>query len=167
LRVASWPIPMARIRRRRAYRDFAASANIPEVLALVRCLRRGCGVVQLRGDLVDLLRLRLQLVEGNLDSEVLRQHFEDRLRGLRIHKISGRLAHEADRVHVIQSAEAQEQAARSDDSCPGLAPREHHAVLSISFTSSRPVAAPRTRGFVTMRPMPYPPRVKTRRTPSF
>src|SRR2546427_161961 len=129
LRVSSSPIPMARIRPRRAYRDFAASANIPEVLALVRCLRRGLDVLQLRGDLVDLLRLRLQLVEGNLDSEVLRQHFEDRLRGLRIHKISGRLAHEADRVHVIQSAEAQQQAARSDDSCPGLAPREHHAVL--------------------------------------
>src|SRR2546426_1023533 len=129
LRVSSSPIPMARIRPRRAYRDFAASANIPEVLALVRCLRRGLDVLQLRGDLVDLLRLRLQLVEGNLDSEVLRQHFEDRLRGLRIHEISGRLAHEADRVHVIQSAEAQQQAARSDDSCPGLAPRDPHAVL--------------------------------------
>src|SRR3989449_832071 len=59
LRVSSSPIPMARIRPRRAYRDFAASANIPEVLALVRCLRRGLDVLQLRGDLVDLLRLRV------------------------------------------------------------------------------------------------------------
>src|SRR5256886_1240799 len=62
LRVSSSPIPMARIRPRRAYRDFAASANIPEVFELVRRLRRGLDVLQLRGDLVDLLRLRLQLV---------------------------------------------------------------------------------------------------------
>src|SRR2546426_1153766 len=48
LRVSSSPIPMARIRPRRAYRDFAASANIPEVLALVRRLRRGLDVLQLR-----------------------------------------------------------------------------------------------------------------------
>src|SRR3989442_621298 len=129
LRVSSSPIPMARIRPRRAYRDFAASANIPEVLALVRRLRRGLDVLQLRGDLVDLLRLRLQLVERDFDPEILRQHFKDRLRRLRVDEISGRLAHEADRVHVIQSAEAQQQAARPDDSCPGLAPREHHAVL--------------------------------------
>src|SRR2546428_755999 len=36
---------------------------------------------------------------------------------------------EADGFHVRQSAEPQQRAARSDDSCPGLAPREHHAVL--------------------------------------
>src|SRR2546427_6337470 len=129
LRVSSSPIPMARIRPRRAYRDFAASANIPEVLALVRCLRRGLDVLQLRRDLVDLLRLRLQFVEGNLDPEVLRQDFEDRLRGLRVDEVSGRLAHEADRVHVVQPTEAHQQAARPDDPGPGLAPREHDAVL--------------------------------------
>src|SRR5437899_1340893 len=102
LRVSSSPIPMARIRPRRAYRDFAASANIPEVLALVRRLRRGLDVLQLRGDLVDLLRLRLQLVERDFDPEILRQDFKDRLRRLRVDEISGRLAHEVDRVHVIQ-----------------------------------------------------------------
>src|SRR5213593_1385300 len=129
LRVSSSPIPMARIRPRRAYRDFAASANVPEVFALVRGLRRSLDVLQLRRDLVDLLRLRLQLVEGNLDSEVLRQHFEDGLRGLRVDEISGRLAHEADRVHVVQSAEAQQQAARPDNPGARLAAREHDAVL--------------------------------------
>src|SRR5213594_1090702 len=129
LRVSSSPIPMAGIRPRRAYRDFAASANVPEVFALVRRLRRSLDVLQLRRDLVDLLRLRLQLVEGNLDSEVLRQHFEDGLRGLRVDEISGRLAHEADRVHVVQSAEAQQQAARPDDPGAWLAAREHDAVL--------------------------------------
>src|SRR5213593_2509818 len=129
LRVSSSPIPMARIRPRRAYRDFAASANVPEVFALVRRLRRSLDVLQLRRDLVDLLRLRLQLVEGNLDSEVLRQHFEDGLRGLRVDEISGRLAHEADRVHVVQSAEAQQQAARPDNPGAWLAAREHDSVL--------------------------------------
>src|SRR2546428_2338259 len=129
LRVSSSPIPMARIRPRRAYRDFAASANVPEVFALVRGLRRSLDVLQLRRDLVDLLRLRLQLVEGNLDSEVLRQHFEDGLRGLRVDEISGRLAHDADRVHVVQSAEAQQQAARPDNPGARLAAREHDAVL--------------------------------------
>src|SRR5207244_8521298 len=90
LRVSSSPIPMARIRPRRAYRDFAASANIPEVLALVRRLRRGLDVLQLRGDLVDLLRLRLQLVERDFDPEILRQDFKDRLRRLRVDEKIGR-----------------------------------------------------------------------------
>src|SRR2546422_832247 len=101
LRVSSSPIPMARIRPRRAYRDFAVSANVPEVFALVRRLRRGLDVLQLRRDLVDLLRLRLQLVERDLDPEILRQDFKDRLRGLWIDEISGRLAHEAHRVHLV------------------------------------------------------------------
>src|SRR2546422_8061759 len=129
LRLWSSPIPMARLRPRPAYRGFAASADVPEVFALVRRLRRSLDVLQLRRDLVDLLRLRLQLVEGNLDSEVLRQDFEHGLRGLRVDEISGRLAHEAHRVHFIQAAEAQEQAARADDPGPGLAPGEHDAVL--------------------------------------
>src|SRR5437899_2592470 len=47
LRVSSSPIPMAGIRPRRAYRDFAASANVPEVFALVRRLRRSLDVPQL------------------------------------------------------------------------------------------------------------------------
>src|SRR2546425_1589215 len=129
LRVSSSPIPMARIRPRRAYRDFAASTNVPEVLAFVRRLRRGLDVLQLRRDLVDLLRLRLQLVERDLDAEVLCEDFEYRLRGLRIHEVSGCLAHEADRVHLVQPAEAQQQAARSDNPGPGLASRDHDAVL--------------------------------------
>src|SRR6266566_4249075 len=129
LRFSSSPIPMARLRPRRAYRDFAVLADIPEVFALVRRLRCGLDVLQLRRDLVDLLRLRLQFVEGNLDPEVLRQDLEDRLRGLRVDEISGRLAHEAHRVHLVQPAEAQQQAARPDDPGPRLAPREHDAVL--------------------------------------
>src|SRR6266581_159001 len=129
LRFSSSPIPMARLRPRRAYRDFAVLADIPELLALVRRLRRGLDVLQLRGDLVDLFRLRLQFVEGNLDPEVFRQDLEDRLRGLRVDEISGRLAHEAHRVHLVQPAEAQQQAARPDDPGPRLAPREHDAVL--------------------------------------
>src|SRR5207245_7882523 len=129
LRVSSSPIPMTRIRPRRAYRDFAVSANVPEVFALVRRLRRSLDVLQLRCDLVDLLRLGLQFVEGNLDAEVFREDLEDRLSGLWVDEVSGRLAHEADRVHVVQSAEAQQQTARPDDPGPGLAPREHDAVL--------------------------------------
>src|SRR5437667_209838 len=129
LHFSSSPIPMARLRPRRAYRDFAVLADIPEVFALVRRLRCGLDVLQLRRDLVDLLRLRLQFVEGNLDPEVLRQDLEDRLRGLRVDEISGRLAHEAHRVHLVQPAEAQQQAARPDDPGPRLAPREHDAVL--------------------------------------
>src|SRR5947209_9056808 len=70
-RFSSSPIPVGGIRPRRAYRDFAArSADVSEVLALVRRLRRGLDVFQLRGDLVDLLRLRLEFVEGDLDPEV-------------------------------------------------------------------------------------------------
>src|SRR5256885_11298139 len=123
-RFSASPIPVGGIRPRRAYRDFAArSANVAEVLALVRRLRRGLDVLQLRRDLVDLLRLRLQFVEGNLDPEVLRQDFEDGLRGLRVDEVSGRLAHEAHRVHFVQAAKSQEQAARADDPGPGLAPR--------------------------------------------
>src|SRR5205807_2831929 len=66
LRFSSSPIPMARLRPHRAYRDFAVLADIHEVFALVRRLRCGLDVLQLRRDLVDLLRLRLQFVEGNL-----------------------------------------------------------------------------------------------------
>src|SRR5712691_1602923 len=122
LRVSSSPIPVARIRPRRAYRDFAlSSANVPEVFALVRRLRRGLDVLQ--------LRLGLQLAEGDLEPEVFREDLEHRLRRFRVDEVSGRLAHEADRVHVVQPAEAQQQAARPDDPGPGLAPREHDAVL--------------------------------------
>src|SRR2546425_147519 len=130
LRVSSSPIPVARIRPRRAYRDFAlSSANVPEVFALVRRLRRGLDVLQLRRDLVDLLCLRLQFAEGDLEPEVFREDLEHRLRRFRVDEVAGRLAHEADRVHVVQSAEAQQQTARPDDPGPGLAPREHDAVL--------------------------------------
>src|SRR2546428_66006 len=129
LRVSSSPIPMTRIRPRRAYRDFAVSANVPEVFALVRRLRRSLDVLQLRCDLVDLLRLGLQFVEGNLDAEVFREDLEDRLSGLWVDEVSGRLALEATRVHVVQSAEAQQQAARPDDPSAWLAAREHDAVL--------------------------------------
>src|SRR5437667_11160576 len=122
LRFSSSPIPMAKLRPRRAYRDFAVLADVPEVLALVLRLRRGLDVLQLRRDLVDLLRLRLQFAERDLEPEVLREDLEHRLRRLRVDEISGRLAHEAYRIHVVQAAEAQQQAARADDPRSGLAP---------------------------------------------
>src|SRR5881296_1892848 len=154
LRVSSSPIPMTRIRPRRAYRDFAASANVPEVFALVRRLRRGLDVLQLRRDLVDLLCLRLQFAEGDLEPEVFREDLEHGLRRFRVDEVARRLAHEADRVHVVQPAEAQQQAARPDDPGAWLAAREHDAVLLHLLHELQAVAAPRTRGFVTMRPMP-------------
>src|SRR2546425_2404191 len=129
-RLSSSPIPVGGIRPRRAYRDFAArSADVSEVLAFVRGLRSGLDVFQLRGNLVDLLRLRLEFVEGDLDPEVLREHVEHGLRGLRVDEVAGRLAHEADGVHIVQAAQAEEQATRADDPRAGLAAREHHAVL--------------------------------------
>src|SRR2546426_991176 len=129
-RFSSPPIPVGGIRPRRAYRDFAVrSADVPEVLALVRGLRRGLDVFQLRGDLVDLLRLRLEFVERDLDPEVLREYVEHGLRGLRVDEVPGRLAHEADGVHVVQAAQAEEQAARADDPCARLPAGEHNAVL--------------------------------------
>src|SRR5256885_9368169 len=71
-RLSSSPIPVGGIRPRRAYRDFAArSADVPGVLALVRGLRRGLDVFQLRGDLVDLFRLHLAFIEADLDPELL------------------------------------------------------------------------------------------------
>src|SRR2546425_1093309 len=80
-RFSSSPIPVGRIRPRRAYRDFAArSADVSEVLALVRGLRRGLDVFQLRRDLVDLFRLRLEFVERDLDPEVLCEYVELRQR---------------------------------------------------------------------------------------
>src|SRR5256712_1166035 len=126
----SSPIPVGRIRPRRAYRDFAArSADVSEVLALVRGLWRGLDVFQLRGDLVDLLRLRLEFVEGDLDPEVLREYVEHGLRGLRVDEVAGRLAHEANGVHVVQTTQAEEEAARADDPCARLAAGEHDSVL--------------------------------------
>src|SRR5438132_5034962 len=106
-RFSSSPIPVGGIRPRRAYRDFArCSADVAEVLALVRGLRRGLDVFQLRRDLVDLFRLRLEFVEGDLDPEVLREYVEHGLRGLRVDEVPGRLAHEADGVHIVQAAQA-------------------------------------------------------------
>src|SRR6266511_3694686 len=148
-RFSSSPIPVAVYTAGQGIEVSRPSADVPEVLALVRGLGRGLDVLELRGDLVDLLRLVLQLVEGDLDAQVLREHVEHGLRGLRVDEIAGRLAHQAHRLHVVQP------------------PEKTTPYFSISFTRSAPVAAPRTRGFVTMRPMPYPPSVNTRRTPSF
>src|SRR5438876_6179504 len=129
-RFSSSPIPVGGIRPRRAYRDFAArSADVAEVLAFVRGLRRGLDVFQLRRDLVDLLRLRLEFVEGDFNPEVLREYVEHGLRGLRVDEVPGRLAHEADGVHVVQAAQAEQQAARADDPCARLPAGEHDAVL--------------------------------------
>src|SRR5213594_1839384 len=122
LRVSSSPIPMTRIGPVGRI-EISRLSNIPEVFALVRRLRRGLDVLQLRRNLVDLLRLRLQFAERNLEPEVLREDLEHRLRRLRVDEISGRLAHEAYRIHVVQAAEAQQQAARPDDPGSGLAPR--------------------------------------------
>src|SRR6266581_2178065 len=119
-RFSSSPIPVPVYTAGQGIEVSRPSADVPEVLALVRRLGRGLDVLQLRRDLVDLLRLVFQLVERYLDAQVLREYVEHRLRGLRVDEVSGRLAHQAHRLHVVQP----------------------------------PVAAPKTRGFVTMRPMP-------------
>src|SRR2546430_4073619 len=129
-RLSSSPIPVGGIRPSRAYRDFArCAASVAEVLALVRRLRRGLDVFQLRGDLVDLFRLRLEFVEGDLDPEVLREYVEHGLRGLRVDEVAGRLAHEADGIHIVKAAQPEEEAARADDPRAGLPAREHDSVL--------------------------------------
>src|SRR2546426_12337132 len=48
---------------------------------------------ELRRDLVDLLRLRLQLLEADLDAKDLREDLEDRLRALRVDEVPARLPH--------------------------------------------------------------------------
>src|SRR3989442_330251 len=129
-RLSSSPIPVGRIRPRRAYRDFArCSADVAEVLALVRRLRRGLDVLELRRDLVDLLRLRLEFVKGDFDPEVLREDIEHGLRRLRVDEVAGRLAHEANGVHVVQAAQAEQEAACADDPRAGLPAGEHDSVL--------------------------------------
>src|SRR6266487_4227610 len=104
-------------------------SDVPQVLALVGGLGRGLDVLELRGDLVDLLRLRLELAERDLDAQELREDVEHGLRGLRVDEVSRGLAHQAHRLHVVQPPEAQEQAARADDPRTRLAPREDDAVL--------------------------------------
>src|SRR5437667_3485634 len=121
LRFSSSPIPVARLRPVGRI-EISRLSNIPEVFALVRRLRRGLDVLQLRRNLVDLLRLRLQFAERNLEPEVLREDLEHRLRRLRVDEISAPRAREAYRLPVVQAARAQQQAARADDPRSGLAP---------------------------------------------
>src|SRR6266511_57301 len=128
-RFSSSPIPVAVYTAGQGIEVSRPSADVPEVLALVRGLGRGLDVLELRGDLVDLLRLVLQLVEGDLDAQVLREHVEHGLRGLRVDEITGRLAHQAHRLHVVQPPEAQQESARADDPRARLAAREDDAVL--------------------------------------
>src|SRR5205823_5167177 len=125
LRFSSSPIPVGRLGPPPAYRYFARSlSDVPEVLALVGGLRRGLDVLELRRDLIDLFRLVLEFVEGDLDAQILREDIEHGLRALRVDEVAGGLSHQADRVHVVQATEAQEQAARADDPRARLAPRE-------------------------------------------
>src|SRR5205807_1391829 len=124
LRFSSSPIPV-RHRPGRPYRDFvgfshgaeeatrdrsppestagglSAGPSLPdvsEVFALVRSLGRRLDVLQLRRDLIDLLRLVLELVEGDLETQVFREHVQDGLRALRIDEVAGRLSHQAHRL---------------------------------------------------------------------
>src|SRR6266581_102420 len=128
-RFSSSPIPVPVYTAGQGIEVSRPSADVPEVLALVRRLGRGLDVLELRRDLVDLLRLVLQFVEGDLDAQVLREDVENGLRGLRVDKVSGRLAHQAHRLHVVQPSEAQEETARADDPRARLASREDDAVL--------------------------------------
>src|SRR5438093_10409401 len=76
--------------------------DVAEVFALVRGLRSSLDVLELRGDLVDLLRLVLELVERDLDAQILRQDVQDGLRALRVDEVTGGRAPQAPRLPVLQ-----------------------------------------------------------------
>src|SRR5712691_9097709 len=103
--------------------------DVSQVFALVRSLGGGFDVLKLRRDLIDLLRLVLELAEGDLEAEVLREDVQDRLCALRIDEVTRRLPHEAHRVHVVQAAEPEEQSARADNPGTGFPAGEHDAIL--------------------------------------
>src|SRR6266511_3440058 len=79
-------------------RPGAGSADVPEIL-FRRCLRLGLRLPELRRDRVDLFRLRLELLEADVDAEGLREDGEDRLGALRVDEVPARLPHQADIPH--------------------------------------------------------------------
>src|SRR5205807_8825219 len=103
--------------------------DVSEVFALVRSFGGRLDVLQLRRDLIDLFRLVLELVEGDLEPQVFREDVQDGLRALRIDEVTGRLPHQAHRLHVIQAAESEQQTARADNAGTGFPAGEHDTVL--------------------------------------
>src|SRR5437773_5051214 len=114
--------------RVKAFPEAGRSADVSEVF-LRRRLRLRLRLPELRRDLVDLLRLRLELLEADLHAEDLRQDGEDGLRTLRVDEVPARLPHQADGPHAGELPEAEDEPARADDPRPGLAAGEHDAVL--------------------------------------
>src|SRR6266699_2456899 len=132
----------------------APSADVPEVLALVRRLGRGLDVLQLRRDLVDLLRLVLQLVK-----EISMPRYFVRTSSTACADFGSTKYPDVSPMRHTACMSYSRPRPRSRPLAPTIpapgSPREKTTpYFSISFTSSPPVAAPRTRGFVTMRPMP-------------
>src|SRR2546427_180197 len=103
-------------------------SDVPEVF-LRRGLRLGLRLAELRRDLVDLLRLRLELFEAHLDAEDLRQDGENRLRALRVHEVPARLPHEAHGPHADELPEPEDEPARADDPRPRFPAGEYDPVL--------------------------------------
>src|SRR3990172_1660115 len=89
-----------------------ASPDVAEVLFPAAGLALALDVAELRRDLVDLLRLRLQLVELDLDVEHLREDLEDGLRALRVHEVAARLPHEAHGLQPVEAPPGEDEAAR-------------------------------------------------------
>src|SRR3990170_4116151 len=106
-----------------------ASPDVAEVLFPAAGLALALDVAELRRDLVNLLGLRLQLVELNLDVEHLREDLEDGLRALRVHEVAARLPHEAHGPQPVEVPQAEDEAARADDARAGLAAGEDDADL--------------------------------------
>src|SRR5881396_2508557 len=103
--------------------------DVSEVFALVRSLGGGLDVLQLRRDLIDLFRLVLELVEGDLETQVFREDVQDGLRALRIDEVTRRLPHQAHRLYDMQAAESEQQTARADNAGTGFPAGEHDTVL--------------------------------------
>src|SRR5207249_10654400 len=80
--------------------------DVSEVFALVRSFGGRLDVLQLRRDLIDLFRLVLELVEGDLDTQVFREDVQDGLRALRIDEATASLPHQTHRLHVMQAAQS-------------------------------------------------------------
>ena len=89
-------------------------------------------LVDLLGDAVDLLRLRLEVGEVELDPEDLRQHLQDRLGAPRVDEVAARLTHQADALDPEELAEAEEEAARADEAAARVVAGEDDAEASSS-----------------------------------
>src|SRR5207247_5408296 len=113
-------------------------SDVSEVFALVRSFGGRLNVLQLRRDLIDLFRLVLELVEGDLETQVFREDVQDGLRALRIDEVTGRLPHQAHRLHVIQAAESSNKPLAPTMPAPASPRANTTPYFSISFTRSAP-----------------------------